>query len=124
MEPKQVVQAFLDHAAAGRTEEAIALIADDCECWYTGAGSVSRDDLVNGMRILQGMAAGGTRFPITEMIQEGDRVAVEYVGHMPLTNGRTYANTYHSKLVVRDGKIIVFREYLNPLIVSAALAPE
>lgn len=122
MKPRDVAIAFLDHAAAGRAEEAIALLSPACACWYTGGGDVSRDAFADGFRALNSMIAGEARFDIADIVEDGDRVAIEYQGHIPLKNGRIYANVYHGKFVVRDGLIVVMREYLDPLMVAAAFS--
>ena len=119
-EPKDVVLEFLNAFPEGRIEDAIALMADDCECWYTGAGTVSRDDFANGMRALNA-AVESVVCTIKEIIQEGNRIAVEYSNRAPLKNGKLYTNTYHSKFVVENGKITVIREYLDSLHVAQVL---
>ncbi len=110
---KNVVTAFITAAAELRVDDAVELIADDCECWYTGRGSVSREDFVAGMRFLLSEVAEPGPVLIKEMIQEGNRVAVEYANKLQLKNGRLYDNAYQSKMVIENGKITVMREYLD-----------
>jgi ketosteroid isomerase-like protein len=110
---KAIVTAFITAAAELRVDDAIQLIADDCECWYTGGGLVSREDFVAGMRFLLGQVAEPGPVLIKEMIQEGNRVAVEYANKLKLRNGRLYDNAYQSKMVIENRKITVLREYLD-----------
>lgn len=119
-EPRDVTIAFFEAGCAGRTEEAIALLADEVEFWYTGVEHVTRQDLVDGMRGMAPLIAPGGGIEVLDIVQEGNRVAIEYRGRIPLTTGKVYANTYHTKIVVKDGKITTMREYLNPLIVLEA----
>lgn len=115
-----IVVDFLSAGAEGRIEEAIALLADPLEAWYTGAGPVEREHFIAGMRGLAAATTGKGHIVVRDILQDGPRVAIEYTGHMPLKAGGVYANTYHTKLEVRDGKITVMREYLDPAIVQAA----
>jgi ketosteroid isomerase-like protein len=110
---KDIVTSFITSAAELRVDDAVALIADDCECWYTGGGSVSREAFVAGMRFLLSQVAELGPVLIKEMIQEGNRVAVEYANKLKQKNGMLYDNAYQSKMVVVNGKITVMREYLD-----------
>ena len=119
-DPKDVTIRFFELGCGGKTEEAIALLADDVEFWYTGVENVTRQDLIDGMRGMAPMIAPGGGIELVDILAEGERVAIEYRGHIPLKNGKVYANTYHTKMIVRDGKITCMREYLDPLIVMNA----
>ena len=119
-DPKDVAVAFLSLGAQGKMEEAIALLADEVEFWYTGVKDVTRDDLVAGMRGMAQIIIPGGGIEVVDILEEDGRVAIEYKGRIPLATGKVYANTYHTKIVVKDGKITVMREYLDPLIVMDA----
>lgn len=49
-------------------------------------------------------------------------MAVEYDGNTPLKRGGSYANTYHSLFIVRDGRIAVGREYYDTAYARSVLA--
>lgn len=119
-QPKDVTIAFFKAGCEGRTEDAIAILADEVEFWYTGVENVTRRDLIDGMRGMAPLIAPGGGIEVIDIVQDGNRVAIEYRGRIPLTNGKVYANTYHTKIIVEGGKITAMREYLNPLIVMEA----
>ena len=48
---------------------------------------------------------------------------VEFKGDMTLQNGAPYNNTYIAKVEARDGKLIHFKEFFNPLVDLAAGNP-
>ena len=120
-DPEAVVTEFIRASAELRVEDSIALMADDCECWFTGVGSVPREAFVNGMRALLGAVTAPGPVIINDIMSDGERVAVEYENKLPLNNGKLYHNHYHSKFVVRDGKITVIREYLDSAHVADVL---
>lgn len=119
-DPKDVTIAFLTAGCEGRVEEAIALLADEVEFWYTGVRDVTRQDLVDGMRGMAQIIVPGGHIDVIDILEQDGRVAIEYRGHIPLATGKVYANTYHTKMVVAGGKIVTMREYLDPLIVMDA----
>jgi ketosteroid isomerase-like protein len=47
------------------------------------------------------------------MTAEGDRVAVEAESRGLHVSGKLYNNLYHFLLVVREGKVHEFKEYLD-----------
>ncbi|WP_162906655.1 nuclear transport factor 2 family protein [Algihabitans albus] len=48
---------------------------------------------------------------------------VEFKGDMTLQSGAPYNNTYIAKVEARDGKLIHFKEFFNPLVDLAAGNP-
>lgn len=119
---KAIVTEFIKAGAELRADDLIAMMSDDCECWFTGGGSLSRDQLAQGVRMLLGAAVGPGPVIINDIIQEGDKIAVEYENKFPLRNGRFYHNHYHTKFEVKGGKITVMREYLDSAHVADVLA--
>jgi ketosteroid isomerase-like protein len=57
----------------------------------------------------------GIRFEIRAMTAEGERVAVEAESFGTHASGLPYHNTYHFLVVVRDGKIRRFKEYMDTM---------
>ena len=47
------------------------------------------------------------------MTAEGDRVAVEAETYGEHVSGKTYNNFFHFLLVIRDGKIQEWKEYMD-----------
>ena len=52
-----------------------------------------------------------------------DLAFVEFKGDMTLQSGAPYNNTYIAKVEARDGKLVHFKEFFNPLVDLAAGNP-
>jgi ketosteroid isomerase-like protein len=57
--------------------------------------------------------AGAPTIEVTGVTAEGDRVAIEATGRGRLRNGRDYDNSYHFLMIVRDGRVLSVREYMD-----------
>jgi hypothetical protein len=57
--------------------------------------------------------AGAPTIEVTGVTAEGDRVAIEGTGRGRLLNGRDYDNRYHFLMIVRDGRVLSVREYMD-----------
>lgn len=63
----------------------------------------------------------GMRFPRTlRPLAEEGWVFAEYQGQIDLKTGGTYNNDYCGLFHVVDGKIVLFREFFNPIILQDA----
>lgn len=65
------------------------------------------------------------KFPeITTYQAEDPNLAfLEFKGDMTLKSGAPYNNTYIAKVVARDGRLVQFKEFFNPLVDLAAGNP-
>jgi hypothetical protein len=101
------------------------LYAPDFELWTAGSlpfsGTRTRAQALEGMRMIGGMFPAGITFTITAMTAEGDRVAVEAESEGVHASGVPYHNFYHFLLVIRDGKIVRFKEYMDTLLAQDVL---
>ena len=63
------------------------------------------------------------RFPISNLqtLEDPEWVIAEYTGEIPIKTGGYYNNRYCSLFHIRNGKILLTREYFNPLILTDAL---
>jgi len=95
------------------------LYADDFELWTAGtlpfSGTHGRAEALAGMDLVASMFPKGIRFEIVAMTAEGERVAVEAESHGIHASGLPYHNRYHFLVVIRDGKIRRFKEYLDTM---------
>lgn len=55
----------------------------------------------------------GLKFSIDAMTAEGERVAVEARSQGRHVSGQTYSNRYHFLFVLRDGRVVLLREYMD-----------
>ena len=66
----------------------------------------------------------GIKFNITGITAEGDRVAVEIDGEAVHASGETYNNQYHFLLIIKDGKILELKEYMDTQLAAKILLGE
>ncbi|MFN8544425.1 MAG: nuclear transport factor 2 family protein [Candidatus Binatia bacterium] len=115
-------------AALSRSDRAAVdrLYADDFELWTAGSlpfsGRFTRAQAMQGMDAVLGLFPDGLAFTILAMTAEGERVAVEAESHGRHVSGRVYHNHYHFLVVVRDGKIVQLKEYMDTEHARAVLA--
>jgi len=126
-ENKALVERFWAAFSAGRLDEALGLLGEDCTWWVAGTTALSKTyDKGEFATLLAGIAPlapkGITVTPVA-LTAEGDRVAVEATSYAEFTNGRVYRNEYHFLMEVRDGRIVRVREYLDTEHVTATFAP-
>ena len=106
-------------AALSRADVAAvdALYADDFELWTSGtlpfSGSSNKAEALELMKMITSAFPDGLQFTIDAMTVEGERVAVEAHSQGRHASGRDYHNRYHFLLVIRDGKVMQFKEYLD-----------
>jgi ketosteroid isomerase-like protein len=105
--------------SVGDAETIRNLVAEDCTCWIAGFPRnrpFSREQMLRSARtIIDEVIPGGFNLKIDGMTAEGDRVAVEAEGHNHTVTGKLYNNFYHFLFELRDGKVIRWREYTNPM---------
>lgn len=119
---KALVARFFDLLSAGRMDEALAMIADDCTWWIAGKaqtlplrGNLGKPRIAKLFHFMDGALQAPLQMRIKGMIAEGSELAVEAESLGQLKNGRTYNQEYHFRFTIRAGKIAAVREYLDTL---------
>lgn len=114
---KQLVTNFWKAFSASDFDTVLSLLADDSTWWVAGnfpiSGTYSKkqfEALVKGL--LEEVPKGISVTP-KGMTAEEDRVAMEAESYGERKNGKIYNNKYHILHVIRDGKIIAAREYMD-----------
>jgi len=114
---KQVVRRFWDEFSNRRLQNAFELLADDATWWIAGdlsiSGTYTKQQFVELSSGILTEFPGGVRVTPTVLTAEDDRVAMEAVSHGERVNGRVYQNKYHFQHVLRGGKLIAVREYMD-----------
>jgi ketosteroid isomerase-like protein len=118
---KATVAKFLETFSAGDVAGLVAMMTEDATWWVSGridglSGTYPRDEfgpLVEGAKAAY--KSGALKIWPTGMVAEGDKVSVEAESKAELLNGRTYNNSYHFLMVLRDGKIASVKEYMDTL---------
>ena len=93
------------------------LYADDFEIWTAGSmpfsGTSNKAEALEGMKMIGSMFPEGLQFTILATTAEGDRVAIEAESKGVAASGVLYHNLYHFLMVVKDGKVHRFKEYMD-----------
>ncbi|MDB5395345.1 MAG: hypothetical protein JWM91_2851 [Rhodospirillales bacterium] len=100
-----------------------AILTDDVSWWVPGQGAISKVTFQALAAGFQPMLAGKFSLKVLGVTADGDRVAVEAESLAPLTNGKTYNNTYHFLFLFRDGKICQVKEYNDSLHAAQIFGP-
>lgn len=114
-------------AALSRADRASIdrMYAEDFALWTAGtlpfSGSFNKTQALQATKQILGLFPDGLTFTITAMTAEGERVAVEAESHGRHVSGQTYHNQYHFLLVIRDGKIVALKEYMDTMHANAVL---
>lgn len=80
---------------------------------YALAGKKTKSEVAMEFPAMRETIPGGIEFTIHTMTAEDDRVHVELSGKSKTIDGRDYNNRYHYALVIRNGKVVSFRDYLD-----------
>jgi ketosteroid isomerase-like protein len=114
---KTVVRRFLGAVEAADEANIEALQSPECTWWILGHGAMSRAEYTAAVRSML-LSANRRKVTIIGCIAEGDTVAAEIESEMHFGE-RVYRNRYHDLFVIRDGKIVHGREYLDTAAVAA-----
>lgn len=124
---KALVTEFWQTFSAGKYDAVLAMMAEDATWWVAGTTMLSKTYTKAEFAGLLGqvapMAPKGLRVTPKLLTAEADRVSVEAESYAEFTNGRTYRNSYHFMMVIRDGKFLAIREYLDTEHVTATFGP-
>lgn len=130
---KALVVEFIRRFETGHLDHAYELLGDDFHWEVMGDSPIAGvHDKATIRRISQGVV---DVFPVpptwtpTNVIAEGDQVAVEAVSSGDAISGFHYRNRYHLLVTCRDGQMVEVKEYMDTKQVSdliasvAAMAP-
>jgi ketosteroid isomerase-like protein len=116
-ERRSITRAFFDALSRSDVEAVDALYAEDFVLWSPGSLPFSgTHDKAEALELTKMIAAAfpqGLRFTIDAMTVEGERVAVEAHSEGRHASGRDYRNQYHFLVKIRDGKIVMLKEYMD-----------
>lgn len=117
---KRIVEAFCGHFAHAAIDDVLAMMSDDATWWingkphlFPGAGRKTKAQMAQAWHDLYAALDGGLRMQVVDMIAQGDHVAAELRSHAVTRRGKTYANDYHMRFTLRDGKIVEVKEYTD-----------
>lgn len=119
---KQVALDFFERLSRGEVGAALDLLADDAT-WSQVAraegaafkGTRTKAQFAELLGWLGSQLAGGIRLTATNVIAEGDWVAVEAESYAETSSGKIYNNVYVFVFEIRGGKIRKGREYFDTM---------
>ncbi|MDV7140385.1 nuclear transport factor 2 family protein [Maribacter sp. TH_r10] len=116
-ENKAIVNAVFKAITDGNWSYVTETFADDAKVWVAGDMPISGNHTKDFVRGLEAgnpaMFPNGMSLTPKAMTAEGDRVAVEAETYGEHFSGKTYNNFFHFLLVIRDGKIQEWKEYMD-----------
>lgn len=116
---KQLVTDFWTTFSAGDFTRALSMMAEDATWWVAGnfelSGTYTKAQFKELLGNVTSALPQGIKITPKMLTAEGDRVSMEAESWGPHTNGKVYNNFYHFMHVIRDGKLVAVREYLDTM---------
>lgn len=120
-ENKRIARAYLEALGRGDLEASQGLLAEDAQ-WIIPqdpdlsplAGAYDKAGVARLLSGLTKVLPEGVKFTVIGETAEGDRVALEVVSQANSSAG-PMSNRYHFLFVIRDGKIVLGKEYADSL---------
>lgn len=126
-ENKALVRDFVEALGRLDTEKFLSYLSDDVMFETMGeisaSGVKTKAEVAREFPALQEILPNGLKLTIDSMAAEGDKVHLEVSGKSRTIDGEDYNNNYAYFIVIRGGKIVSFREYLNAHLVVRVLGP-
>lgn len=114
---KATIAAFLEAMSRGDTEYILNAYADDGMLWTMGntliSGQYNKAQIKEFADGIYEAFPDGLTFTVHGMVAEGDKVSVEATSEGAHASGVTYSNQYHFLFILRDGKILQMKEYMD-----------
>ena len=114
---KQTVRQFWQAFSESRFEDALDLLDENATWWIAGttdiSGTYSKQQFAELVAGIAEGAPNGIRVTPKDITAEEDRVAMEAESYGEMSSGKVYNNYYHLQHVVRGGKLLAVREYLD-----------
>ena len=132
LQPKQVVQRYLDALLAGDLDIIRDSFAEDATWTMHGDLPIAgpwhgRDRIVDEFLVAFGSTLfepGSPSFEFPTLIGEGDTAVRKWRVKARSATGADYDNEYRGIFVVRDGRIVAVREYLDSRYAASILFPD
>jgi len=116
-ERRAITRALFDALSRSDVAAVDALYAEEFVLWSPGAlpfsGTHDKAEALELTKMITAAFPQGLQFTIDAMTVEGERVAVEAHSEGRHASGRDYRNQYHFLVKIRDGKIVMLKEYMD-----------
>lgn len=116
---KAIVLDYLDLLSRNRHADAFELLSDELRWWVPdtlpGSGFITKKAIYDKLRKVADSWNSPIRFAIEYITAEEDRVAVLMTSEATKPDGNPYRQVYHHLFIVRDGRIVEGRPFLDTL---------
>ena len=124
---KKITKEFFEALSNG-SDKYLDFYTDDSIIWTAGNNSIggtrTKKEVVGFAQNILSAFPTGITFNIKGMTAEDERVAVEINGEAMHASGETYNNQYHFLLIIKDGKILELKEYMDTQLAAKILLGE
>ena len=124
---KEVVLTFIDAMGRGDPDTAARCITDNAFTVAKGFAKISgrreRQTILATIGAFKDLMPEGMNPEIKRVVADGDSVAVEFVGHATLANGKAYNNEYCMVFTLENGRISQVNEYFCTVLADTVLGP-
>ena len=124
---KKITKEFFEALSNG-SDEYLDFYTDESIIWTAGnnaiGGTRTKEEVVSFAQNILSAFPTGITFNIEGMTAEDERVAVEINGEAMHASGATYNNQYHFLLIIKDGKILELKEYMDTQLAAKILLGE
>lgn len=114
---KQVARNLIEALGKIDTEAFLGLLSDDVMFETPGqtplCGVKTKAEVAREFPAMRIAVPDGFTFTIHTMTAEDDRVSVELSGKSKTASGMDYNNRYHYALVIQNGLVVSFRDYMD-----------
>lgn len=114
---KATVNAFFEAMNKGDVNQIVNAYAEDGLLQTMGntliSGVFPKPDIAAAAAGIYDVFPRGIRFTVTNMIGDGDKVAVEASSEGEHISGQIYSNEYHFLFQLENGKIKSLKEYMD-----------
>ena len=124
---KTITKEFFEALSNG-SDKYLDFYTDESIIWTAGnnaiGGTRTKEEVVGFAQNILSAFPTGITFNIKGMTAEDERVAVEINGEAMHASGATYNNQYHFLLIIKDGKILELKEYMDTQLAAKILLGE
>jgi len=124
---KKITKEFFEALSNG-SDKYLDFYTDESIIWTAGnnaiGGTRTKEEVVSFAQNILSAFPTGITFNIKGMTAEDERVAVEINGEAMHASGATYNNQYHFLLIIKDGKILELKEYMDTQLAAKILLGE
>jgi ketosteroid isomerase-like protein len=118
-ENKQMARDFFAALNRADTAAIAGMYADDAVLWTAGSmpfsGTHNKAQAVKLAQAILSAFPDGLTLTIKGLTAEDERVAIEAESHGRHISGKMYNNQYHFLMIIRDGKVATFKEYMDTM---------